>query len=458
MAGSAGTGLMQAMGAGSGLDIASLVTQLVAAERAPIEGRITRQAQGVATELSALGTLKGALSGLQSALGPLKNVEQFALRSASSADAKVFEVAATRAAAPGSYAIEVQQLAQSAQIVSKAYAGGATTALGAGTLRLELGDRSFSVTLETGRDSLADLRDAINRASDNPGISATLVHGVDGARLVLGSQATGAGKDIQATVTDGALDAGDFSVQQAAQDAIVLISGVEHHAASNVIEGAIDGVILTLKSVNAGETTRLDVMADRAAVLANVRKFVGAYNSMQGQLTALGKYDATTKIAGPLQGDSLLLGISNGLTRDATNRVAGLTGQYDSLAAIGITTDVNGQLTLDEAKFDKAFAAEPEGVAALFGGSEGVAARLSKRIESALSGTSAIAARDRQLAETQRRIQTDTERLNQRMASVEQRYIKQFTALDTLLSQLNSTSKYLNQQLESIASIGKSEK
>ena len=67
-----GTGLIQALGIGSGLDIQSLVSQLVAAERAPVETRLTRQASDVATRVSALGSLKGALSAFQSALEPLQ--------------------------------------------------------------------------------------------------------------------------------------------------------------------------------------------------------------------------------------------------------------------------------------------------------------------------------------------------------------------------------------------------
>jgi flagellar hook-associated protein 2 len=456
MTGSAGTGLIQAMGAGSGLDIGSLVTQLVAAERAPTQARITRQATDVATQLSALGTLKGALAGFQSALAPLKTVDQFALRSATSADPDVFAVSANSRAAPGTYAVEVRQLAQSAQMVSQAHAEGAATVLGPGTLRLDLGaDKSFSVTLAAGKDTLADLRDAINKATDNPGINATLVYGTDGARLVLTSNATGAGNAIQATVTDGDMESFNFTQQQAAQDAIVMISGVEHHAATNVIDAAIDGVTLTLKAANTGSTVRLDVANDRAGVIANVRRFVNGYNAMQGQLTALGNYDATAKKGGPLQGDALLMGISAAMTRGATDRVAGAGGNYDSLAAIGITTDASGQFKLDEAKLTKALQAEPGAVAALFGGSDGVAARLSTKIDSTLATDGVIAARDKNLGDAQKRIVADTDRLNQRMDVVQQRYIAQFTALDRLLAQLNSTSKYLNQQLSSIASIGK---
>jgi len=461
-----GNGLIQALGVGSGLDIQSLVTQLVAAERAPVQSRLTRQAADVATQLSALGSLKGALAGLQTALLPLKTVDQFAVHTATSANTDVFTAAANATAVPGTYAVEVRQLAQPEQLISQAFAGGATAVAGTGTLTLKLGaSQSFAVTLDASHNTLADVRDAINGAADNPGISATLVYGINGAQLVLTSTATGAGHGIEVSASGG--DGGlaqlgyspgapaNYTEQQAAQDAIVLISGVEHHSASNVVAAAIDGVTLTLKSANPGSTADLGIADDRTAVIANIRKFVNAYNGMQSQVATLGRYDAATRQGGPLLGDWLLIGIGTTMARGATDRVASAGGRYDSLAAVGITTDGSGQLQLDETRLTAALQADPGGVARLFGASDGIAARLYGRIDAALAGSGAIAARDSNLADTQKRIAADTQRLDQQMDVVQQRYLRQFTALDSLLAQLNSTSKYLTQQLDYAASIGR---
>ena len=462
-----GTGLIQSLGIGSGLDIQSLVSQLVAAERAPVETRLTRHASDVATQLSALGTLKGALSGFQSALTSLKTVDQFSARVATSGDESIFTATADSKAVPGSYAIEVQQLAQPEQLISAAFSGGAAAVVGSGTLTLQLGTgSSFSVTLDSSHNTLADVRDAINAATDNPGINATLVYGVSGAQLVLTSDATGAGNTLQVSTSGG--DGGlaqltyatgatsNYTEQQAAQDAIVAISGVVHHSATNVVDAAIDGVTLTLKAKNAGSTASLAVANDRSAVVANIRKFVSAYNNTQSQLATLGKYDAATKKGGPMLGDWLLIGISSEMARGATDRVASAGGAYSSLAAIGITTDSSGQLQLDESKLTAALQANPAAVASLFGASDGIAARLDAKIENLLASDGAIAARNDNLTSAQKSISDDSQKLDEQMAIVQQRYLTQFTALDSLMSQLNATSKYLAQQLTNSASIGKS--
>jgi flagellar hook-associated protein 2 len=462
-----GTGLIQALGIGSGLDIKSLVSQLVAAERAPVETRLTRQASDVASRVSALGALKGALSSFQSVLKPLQSVDEFAARTATSGDETIFTASAESTAAPGSYAVEVRQLAQPEQLISTAFGAGAAAVVGTGTLTLQLGaGSSLSVTLDSSHNTLADVRDAINAAADNPGLSATLVYGVNGAQLVLTSDDTGANNTIQISAAggDGGLSqltyapgaTSNYTEQQAAQDAIVMISGVEHHSASNVVDAAIDGVTLTLNGKNPGSTASLSVASDRNTVLANIRKFVNSYNDMQSQFTALGKYDAATKQGGPMLGDWMLNGVSDAMVRGATDRVASAGSAHASLATIGISTDSDGKLSIDSAKLSAALQASPTAVASLFGASDGIATRLYARIDDLLASDGAIAARTSNLTDAQKRISEDSLKLDDQMAVVERRYMAQFTALDSLMSQLQATSNYLTQQLANAASIGKS--
>ena len=460
-----GTGLIQALGIGSGLDVQSLVSQLVAAERAPAQARITRQASDVATRLSALGALKGALSGFQGALDPLKSLEKFDVRSATSGDQDIFTATASSKSVPGTYSVEVKQLAQPEQLISAAvFSGGATSVVGTGTLTLQLGtSASFSVTLDAKHNTLADVRDAINSASGNNGINATLVYGVGGAQLVLTSRDTGAKNTIKVGSSggDGGLaqlaygpgNLGNYTEKQAAQDADVLVSGVEQKSASNVVSGAIDGVTLTLKKANPGATASLAIANDTSAVTANIRKFVSAYNSMQAQLAKLGSYDAASKTAGPMLGDWLLGDVGTAMARGATDRVAGTASGYGSLAAFGITTDANGQLQIDSDRLGTALGANPSAVATLFGGTGGVARRLNERLDALLASDGAIKARDTNLAAAQKTIDDDTRRLDDQMAVVQQRYMAQFTALDSLMSKLQSTSNYLTQQLANAASI-----
>jgi flagellar hook-associated protein 2 len=143
----------------------------------------------------------------------------------------------------------------------------------------------------------------------------------------------------------------------------VVISGIEHHSASNVVDAAIDGVTLTLKGENAGSTASLSVASDRNTVLANIRKFVNAYNDMQSQFRALGKYDSATRTGGPMLGDWMLNGINTAMVRGATDRVASAGSAQASLAAIGITTGSDGKLSIDSARLARLQAPHGRGVA-----------------------------------------------------------------------------------------------
>ena len=459
-----GAGLIQSLGVGSGLNIQSLVTQLVAADRAPIEARLTRQTQTVATQLSAMGALKGALAAFQSTLTPLATTAKFQAMAAASADETVFTASVGSGAVAGSYGIEVRQLAQPEQLLSKAFAGGATGVVGSGTLHITLGSAGFDVAIAAGANTVADVRDAINGASGNAGVHATLVYGVGGAQLVLNSAQTGAANTIRVSASggDGGLAqlsytgaaGGNYTEAQAPQDAIAIISGVEHHSASNVLDKAIDGVTLNLKVAKPGTTVTLSVSDDQAAVIDNVQKLVAAFNSMRGQFHSLGDYNAAAKKGGPLLGDWLLNGAQFQLTRGMTDRVAGLGNGPSSLAAVGITTGSDGSLSVDGGKLLAALKADSGSVARLFSGDSGIAKRLGTILDGMLSTTGAIAARDANLATTQKDIAEQSARLDAQMALVQQRYLKQFNALDALLSQLQSTSSYLTQQLSNSAKIG----
>src|SRR5262245_14162394 len=121
---------IQSPGVGSGLDVNGLVSQLMAAERAPGENRLKRDSAAIGTEISALGTLKGALSSFQGTLATLKTVEVFSARTATSGDDKIFTATATSGAATSAYNIRVNALAKAHQIASDEFAAGADSVVG----------------------------------------------------------------------------------------------------------------------------------------------------------------------------------------------------------------------------------------------------------------------------------------------------------------------------------------
>jgi flagellar hook-associated protein 2 len=456
-----------ASGVGSGLDINGLVSQLVAAERAPQEQRLIRQETKVTIKLSALGSLKGALAGFKSALDPLKSASLFQSRTATSGDSSYFTASADTKAATGSYDVEVLALAKAHQLASAAFADGSSTVVGHGTLTIAVGDQSFDVTISEADNTLADIRDAINASENNIGVQATLINTTDGTRLVLRSNKTGADHAITVTASggDGGLEQlvydpdGTMNLTELvpAQNARIRLAGSDDfimESDTNVFRDVIDGVTITVKKqTEAGQSIGLEVAFDRASVISNIEKFVTEYNKMQATLAKLRSYDAKTQAAGPLLGDALLRGIEEEVRRALTDPVTGSSEIYTTLASIGIKTSASGQLELDKSRLNAALEADPNALAHLFSSENGIASRLSQTLKQRLATDGDIDTRTSQLNREVKEISKQKEALQYRMEQIEARYRKQFTALDSLLMSMQSTSRYLAQQLDSISKL-----
>jgi len=460
---------IQANGIGSGLDINSLVSQLVTAEAAPGQQRISRHEVAVTTKVSALGTLKGALAAFKAALEPLKSVEAFQSRKATSADSKIFTVTADTDAVAGHYSVEVVQLAKAHQLASVPFVGGSSASVGYGSLAISVGDQTFNVDIKQDAATLDDIRNAINSAADNTGVQATLLNTAAGSRLILTANATGESSVIKVVASggDGNLNklnydplsppvppAPGLTQLEPAQNAKIRVATFDIESDTNVFENAIDGVTITAVAESDGAEVGLDVAFDKSTVQTRIQNFVTAYNAMQTQLAKLGSYNAETKESGPLLGDSLLRSIESEARRALSNPVTGGSSTYTTLASLGITTNATGALSVDPTKLTKALDEDPEGVAKLFGSENGVAARMFSQLEDRLATEGDIEGRNTRLKSELKDIARDKEALNLRMAQVETRLRKQFTALDSLLSQMQSTSSYLTQQLSNLPKIG----
>jgi flagellar hook-associated protein 2 len=444
-------------GAGSGLNVSALVTQLVAAERAPYDARLVRTDSKLTSEFTALSQLKGAMSGFQSALAALKKPADFETRRVNVEADAPFTATATSAAAPGSYDVEVRQLAKISQLGSAAIVGGPTTVVGTGTLTIAVASTSFDVSMVAGTNTLAELRDAINTATGNPGVRATLIKDVAGSHLVLTGSATGAANTLRVTASggDGGLTqfvydpptTANMTVLSPAQDAVVIVSNYEIHSASNSIEGAIDGVTLQLKKELPGETAALSLEVDNSAIKSRVDNFVSAYNTLANQISKLRSYNPETKSAGPLLGDAMLRNLESQLRRIISDPVDGATAPYTTLASLGITSSVSGTLSLDQKRFDAAIADKPRSVASVFASEKGLAVQMDAFLTARLASTAELAARDATLTVKRKDLVKQQQALDARMTVVQARYSKQFNSLDSLLTQLQSTSSYLTRQL-----------
>ena len=434
-------------GIGSGLDIDSLVSKLVAAERSAGQTRIDSKKTKLTEQFSAMATLMGGMSAFQSSLNALVSSSSFTSRKVSVSDDKAFTAKASASAAAGSYDVQVQRLAKASQLGSEPFASASTT-VGTGKLTIAVGDSSFSIDIADGANSVANIRDAINKSPANKGVQASLLTDVEGTHLVLTSTKSGEAHELTVTASGGNGGLEQFEsmeVRSEAQDAILFVSGYEIHSASNTVSNAIEGVTLTLKAPTEEDTSvQLGVDRDDAAIQDAAKKFVDAYNSLAGTIKSLSRYDVSTGAAGSLLGDAALRNIDSQVRKMISSPVSGVSGNYTTLASLGITTQADGKLKLDTVRFNAALEANPGAVSDIFTSSNGVAVKLADFMGSKTSSTGELTVRSSNITDTLVELKDQQDVLNARMKVIEQRYYKQFNALDTLLAQMNTTATSLD--------------
>jgi flagellar hook-associated protein 2 len=442
-------------GVGSGIDIEGLITKLVAAEGQPATLRLNTKEAGLQANLSALGSLKGALSSFQSSLQGLKDVSAFQARTATSSNSDLFTVSADSSAVAGSFSIKVDQLAQAAKVRSGDFTD--TEVVGAGSLKIGLGASSFDVAVAA-NTTLAGIRDAINQAADNPGIKATIIKVDSGSQLVLTSDRVGAVNAITIAATDtDALDGKDLTRLatasltsiQSAQDAIIYIDQQKVTRNSNSLSDIISGVTISLKKADTSKTESLSIDLDKSSVKSKISDFIKAYNSLADTVSSLSKYDPATKTGGPLLGDATLRSVKNQIRQALSDPVQGAAG-FSTLSEIGITSSKTGVLGLDPAKLDKVLSSNFDGISKLFSGENGLATRFDGVINDYLSVNGALSSRVEGVNKQIGDISNQRNQLNTRLTAIEARYRKQFTAMDALVSQLQSTGNFLTQQLSNL--------
>jgi len=381
-------------GIGSGLDIEGLVTQLVAAERSPTENRLVAKAAEYQGQISAFGALKGALSGFQSSLSSLQSLSTYNGRNASVSDSDVLAVSAGSAAAAGSYSVEVNSLAKAHSLASGSYST-TTDLVGEGTLSFRFGTTDYTgpdpgpesynnftlnadkaastITIDSTNNTLAGIRDAVNDA--DIGVNASIINDGSGFRLLFASEDTGANNSLEISVTESGLaglsalafNASTTSLSQtvAAQDANLTVNGLPVTSASNTVSSVINGLDLTLKAETFGVPVEVSVSRNSASIKGALNSFISAYNGLIETTNALSSYDPATKEAGLLLGDATLRGISGRLRSELNTAISGV-GPYNTLASIGITTDGDGKLVLNQANLDKVMAEDFDALSALF--------------------------------------------------------------------------------------------
>jgi len=478
MALTSATATISSAGIGSGLDVNSIVTQLMAVEKQPLTNL---QAAGAAlqTQVSAFGQMQSVISALHDAAAPLFNVDSFAATTASSSDPTGLSASSTTKAVPGTYAVTVSALSAAQAIVSP---GGQYTAstdvVGTGGLTITLGswsaDRSTftpktgttAITIPIGatENTLAGIRDKINAA--NAGVSASLVTDATGTRIALSSSSSGLENGFQVSVadddgnaTDGAglsrlayaPGVGQMTLAQAAANTQASINGIPVSASGNSLVDVVDGMTFNLNKVSATPIT-VNVSRNTDSIKSQVAKFVSAYNQLNQFLSDATKYDPTTKKAALLQGDGTTVAIQNQL-RSLLSQKSGASTVFTSLSDIGVQLQKDGSLKVDDAKLSTALKNLPELTKALSNvdaatpANNGFAKKFAAWTDQLLGISGAVPGKTKALQARIAANQKDQDRLSDRLDAVEKRMRAQYSALDSTMAQANALSKYVTQQI-----------
>ena len=453
-------------GIGSNLDIDGIIKQLMTLEKRPLTALDSKEA-GFLAKISALGSLKGVISSVQTAAGAMvppsgtTPFDQFNAYRASVADSNIASVTTDSKAVAGSYRLEVTQLAQEHRLATKVGDDSPFDAEGklkgsGGTLSISLGTKGLpaekTTTVNIAAGSTAEqVRDAINAA--RAGVSATVINGVNGKQLALVGDAAGSDQSISLS------GIAELAVEdsQPAQGSLFKLNGIEVSGKTNTVNTAIDGITLTLlKKSEVGVSTTVSVNSDTSALSGAIDGFVKAYNDFNTQASSLGSYNAATKVAGALNGDSGLRMAQSVLSNALGNPPAELVGKpLQHLSEIGVELQKDGSLQVDRAKLNKAIKDNVEGVANLvsaYGKSFKVAT------DRLIGSSGILAAQTEGYDTTIKSFDRQREAINARMVSIEARYRKQFTALDVMMSNMSQTSSYLTTQLANLNKISSGSK
>jgi flagellar hook-associated protein 2 len=400
------------------------------------------------------------LSTLQTTAATLADASTFSSKTASVSDATVLAASASSIASAGSYSLNVTQLAKYHTLRSNTNYAATTDTFNTGTLAIAIdGGTAVNVAITGSNNTLAGIRQAINDA--NAGVTATIINDGLTNRLVLKSDTSGSVGDISVAVTDdgsggthllSGLDSASLVQTQAADDAMLSINGIDITRTSNTITDAIEGVTLNLtKGTLAAPGT---VTNNTAATTTAINNFVKAYNDSVSLLKTSSAYDTATKTGAALNGDGTVRSLQSQLIGLVQSSLTGVAGGISSLSDIGISVQTNGTLAVDNTKLAAALADPNKDVAALFSqttsGNEGVAVRFNTALESIVGFGGMIAGRTDGITSAIKTIGTNRDTLNFRLSQIEGRYRRQFTALDTLVTQMNKTSQYLTQQLANL--------
>ncbi|WP_368182841.1 flagellar filament capping protein FliD [Aeromonas sp. R7-5] len=446
-------------GAGSGIDLESVISASLNARKAQLQQPITTKKTNAQITLSGVGQLKSAIASYVTTLKDMAKTDAFNKRAVNitqDKDNPILKVESKAGASNGQYNITVNKLATTSKF--EGTFDSSTTALASedGTLTFTAGDKKFNVEVKAG-DSLQTIRKKINNNGDNFGLTANIINTADGkAKLVMDSGVSGTGKDLQITGSTAGVSsfASSLTKTQSASNAEITVDGSVLSSDTNTFDGTIMGLKVTVLRESDKDTdgnaksNKVDVTTDKDGIKSMIKSFIDGYNTLVSKADGLGKRNSI--VAGESQDDGGALA-GDSVTRSVINQMSSIlitpsenSNVFDTIFQLGIKMDNKGVLSLDSEKFDEALDKNFEQVVAIFGGEKGVAGQLATSLED-YSKTGGL------LAQREDSLNTDLRALAQKESDASAQLVKyeaslraRYGGLDTLLAKMNQSASYLS--------------
>lgn len=457
-------------GVGSGLDLESIISATLQAEYQPKAAKISKTESSLNVQLTGLGAIKSVLAKLQDVAKELSKTSIFENRTATirqpgnaADEGELITVSTSTTATPGSFNVEVSQLAKGSRAIS---APGSTFASSSevisasgGTLTFEAGDKSFDITVAAGA-TLEDIRQQINKSKSNFGVSVNIINTGTESQLVVTSNITGTGNDLKITGSSAEFDkisteafsggVGGLAIATTdqARDAVIKVDGLQITSASNTFQDAVQGLTITAKRQSvSGETAKATIDYDREGVNKKLDEFVSAYNNIIDTL------DQQSLLASsPLYGDSTVRAIRSQLVSSLTMTVAD-AGDFQTIFDIGYKLNEDNKLEKSSLvrSTNDALDASFNDVGSLFTNVGGLAETISKMLSGYVDSGGLIKDRQDNISVRLKDLEDDKENLDYRMEIMEANLRKKYSSLDVLIAQMNSTNSYLTNQLAQLS-------
>lgn len=453
--------------ASSGIDFTTLTNSIIADRSKPIT-QLQTQSSTLSKRSTALKQLNTKLAALTSAAKSLKDQSLATGHLATSSNNSVLSVSATDSAANSSFGVSVTRLASSLTQQSRSYSSSSTAVLTDGntsaTFELRKGGASSgtAITIDSSNNSLAGLRDAINKAG--AGVKAIIID-TDGTgtqnRLVLTSTDTGSAGRVELVETSSTGTASDLGLTStnidgngfASLDASFSIGGIALTRSSNAISDAISGVTLNLKATG---TSTVNIDTDTSDVSSDIRTFVAAYNDVQDFINSQYTKDSSGKFTGALVSDSTLRSVQQQIREALGTSSTTNGGTFTNLTQLGIGRDQDGKLTIDNTTFSNALTNNLSDVRSLLAGSDssttGIASTIYdsfNKLSDSITGSvqSAIAGYDASVKSLNSSITDQVDRLS----ALKDSLTRQFAIVDAAIAQLNNQNSSLTSLIASFS-------